>query len=204
MEWLKTILEKATITDGVLDVNGVLESVRTEIPKHFVPKADYNGKAEELKTANETIETLKKDNAGNEELQKTIKTHETTITNLQKENENMKKTYALKSALAESGCTDPDYLIYKHGGVDKFTFDKEGKPVDVKTVADSYKESMPHIFPTGQKQQHYNPPGGTGSQGTVNPFTKEHWNMTEQGKLLRSNPAEAKAMASAAGAEINL
>lgn len=202
MEWLKAILEKATIKDGVLDVGEIMASVKTEIPKHFVPKADYNAKAEELKTATGTIETLKKDNKGNETLQQTIKTHEATITNLQKENEDMKKTYALKGVLTENGCTDPDYLIYKHGGVEKFTFDKDGNPVDAKAVADSYKESIPHIFPTGQKVQHYNPSGGTGSAGTVNPFTKEHWNMTEQGKLFRSNPEEARAMATAAGVNL--
>lgn len=202
MEWLKAILEKATINEGVLDVNGVMESVKAELPKHFVSKADYNAKAEELKTAAGTLETLKKDNEGNETLQRTIKTHEGTIANLQKENEAMKKTYALKAVLSESGCTDPDYLIFKHGGVEKFTFDKEGKPVDAKTVADSYKESIPHIFPTGQKAQNYSPTGGIGGAGAVNPFTKEHWNMTEQGKLFKSSPEEARAMATAAGVNL--
>ena len=202
MEWLKTILEKATVNDGVLDVNGVLESVKTELPKHFVAKTDYNTKVEELKTATGTLEKLKNDNEGNEILQQTIKTHETTISNLQKENENMKKTYSLKSALAESGCNDPDYLIFKLGGSDKFTFDKEGKPVDAKEVAESYKESIPYIFPTGEKLHTYNPAGGVGGAGNVNPFTKEHWNMTEQGKLLKSNPEEAKAMAAAAGVNL--
>ena len=202
MEWLKTILEKATINDGVLDVNGIMESVKSELPKHFVSKADFNAKAEELKTATGTIETLKKDNEGNETLQQTIKTHEATIQTLQNENENMKKAYALKSVLAENGCTDPDYLIFKHGGVEKFTFDKDGKPVDAKSVADSYKETIPHIFPTGQKVQNYNPSGGTGGVGTANPFTKEHWNMTEQGKLFRNNPEEARAMATAAGVNL--
>lgn len=202
MEWLKAILEKATINEGVLDVNGIMESVKSELPKHFVSKADFNVKSGELKTATETITKLKNDNMDNETLQQTIKTHETTISNLQKENENMKKTYALKAVLTESGCTDPDYLIFKHGGVDKFTFDKDGKPVDGKSVAESYKESIPHIFPTGQKLQNYNPAGGTGAAGATNPFTKEHWNMTEQGKLLKNSPEEAKVMAATAGVNL--
>lgn len=202
MEWLKTILEKATINEGILDVSGLLESVKTEIPKHFVAKSDYNAKADELKTANATIGTLKKDNEGNADLQTAISAHETTIANLKKENEDIKRNHALKSLLTKSGCTDPDYLIFKHGGIEKFNFDKDGKPLDGKVVADSYKESLPHIFPTGQKQTNYTPAGGNGGAGVQNPFSKETWNMTEQGKLLKENPAEAKTMAAAAG--INL
>lgn len=202
MDWLKEILEKATISDGALDVDGLMKAIQTEVPKHFVSKADYNTKAGELKAASETIETLKKENQGNETLQKTIKEHETTIGNLQKENESMKKTYSLKAVLKEAGCSDPDYLIFKHGGIEKFTFDKEGKPVDAKQVAESYKESLPHVFPTGQKQQTYHPVGGTSNGGVSNPFSKETWNLTEQGKMYRDNPVQAKEMAEAAGVTI--
>ena len=63
------------------------------------------------------------------------------------------------------------------------------------------KESVPHIFKTGQKQQNYNPPGGTGGSG-ANPFAKETFNLTEQGKMFRENPEQAKAMAAAAGITI--
>ena len=41
LEWLQTILEGATITDGKLDVTGVMNTVRTEFPKHAVPKTDF-------------------------------------------------------------------------------------------------------------------------------------------------------------------
>lgn len=202
MDWLRTILENATINEGVLDVSAVLQSVKTELPKHFVPKNDYNGKVEELKTANATITTIKKENKDNETLQNTISTHEATIANLQKENSDMKKTYALKEILSGSGCADPDYLIYKHGGIDKFTFDKDGKPVGAEQVAETYKKAIPHIFPTGEKKHDYNPPGGKGDPAVVNPFMKEHWNLTEQGKMLRDNPEQARVMASAAGVTI--
>lgn len=202
MDWLKAILEKATIKDGVLSVSEVMEAVKAEIPKHFVAKADFNTKAEELKTANATIETLKKDNAGNEELQNTIKTHETTIGNLRKENEKLVKTYALKEELKKVGCSDPDYLIYKHGGLDKFAFDKDGKPVGAEQIAATYKESLAYIFPTGRKDTSYTPAGGSGSGAEKNPFAKESWNLTEQGKLLRENPEQAREMAAAAGTPI--
>ena len=46
--------------------------------------------------------------------------------------------------------------------------------------------------------------GGTGGNfgGGNNPFTREHWNMTEQGKLLTTNRAKAEQLAKAAGTTI--
>lgn len=202
MEWLEAILKSAKVTDGVLDVGAAVDAIKKEIPNHFVAKTDYNAKTKELQTANETIKTLKKDNQDNEALQSTIKEHETLISNLQKENADIKKQYALEAALSEAGCSDPGYLIYKHGGLEKFTFDKEGKPVDAQQVAKTYKETLPHIFPTGQKKQMYSPDGGTGGDGSVNPFAKETWNLTKQGQMLRDNPAEAKELAAAVGVTI--
>ncbi len=202
MEWLTNILAKAVIgDDGKLDSETLIQTIQKELPKHYVPKTDFNAKVKELLAANETITTLKENNKGNEVLQQTIKTHETTITNLQTENENLKKTYALKEELAKEGCSDPDYLIYKHGGLEKFKFGEDGKPEEVKTVIDTYKESIPHIFKIRQKQQNYNPAGGTGGNG-ANPFAKETFNLTEQGKLFKENPEQARALAAVAGVTI--
>ena len=72
MEWLKELLEKAKITDGKLNVDEVMEAAKKEFPKHAVPKNVFNDKCEELKTANATITTLKKENGDNEELQNII------------------------------------------------------------------------------------------------------------------------------------
>lgn len=200
MEFIKAILEKAVVTDGKLDVEGTMKLINAELPKHLVPKEDFNGKVKELSVANETIENLKKDNAGNEELQKTISTHEATIANLKKENSDMKKTYALTESIKKTGCTDADYLIYKHGGLDKFTFDKDGNPIGVDDIVKGYKDSNPALFLTGRQQQ-YSPTGGSGSH-TVNPFAKETFNLTEQGKMFRENPEQARVLAAAAGISI--
>lgn len=156
---------------------------------------------DQLKTANDTIETLKKSNKDNEALQNEISDYKTTISKLETESANLKKTYALKEQLSKEGVIDPDYIIYKQGGIDKFTFDKDGNPVGVSDVIKSYKDdsSMVHLFQ--QTQQNYNPTGGSGNKA-VNPFMKETFNLTEQGKLLRENPAQAKEMANAAGVTI--
>ena len=93
MKWLKELLEKAKITDGKLNVDEVMEAAKKEFPKHAVPKNVFNDKCQELKTANETITTLKKENGDNEELQNKIKDYETEIGNLKTAAVNTSKQY---------------------------------------------------------------------------------------------------------------
>lgn len=161
--------------------------------------AEKNNLTEQIKTLNTTIATLKKDNKDNETLQTTITNLQTELSKQQKANEEISKTYALKEQLTKAGVVDADYLIYKHGGIDKFTFDKENNPIGVEDTIKPYKEdtTMAHLFKE-QKKPPYTPNGG-GNGGTVNPFAKETYNLTKQGELLKSNPEQAKAMAIAAG-----
>lgn len=201
MEWLKEILEKAEIKDGKLDVDAVMNAAQKEFPKNAVPKADFNAKAEELKTANETITELKKSNGDNKELQDKIGNYETEIADLKKNAENTAKNYALRDSLAKHGVLDPDYLIYKAGGLEKFTFDKDNKPVGVEDALKPYREdkSMAHIFKADKPPYH---PKDGGSGINANPFAKETFNLTKQGQLLRENPEAARQMAADAGITI--
>ena len=145
MEWLKTILENATITDGKLDIDATMKSINAEFPKHAVPKQDYNDKVKELNTANDTIKDLKKNNADNADLQKKVEDYETEVANLKTAAANTKKEYALKDKLREAGATDADYIIYKQGGLDKFTFNKDGEVIGLDDVLKPMKESSPHL-----------------------------------------------------------
>ena len=112
---------------------------------------------------------------------------------------NATKQYALKEQLTKSGVLDPDYLIYKAGGIDKFTFDKDNNPIGVDESIKAYREdkTMAHLF---KQKAGYEP--SKGGSPTKNPFAKETFNLTEQGKLLKENPAQAKEMAAAAGITI--
>ena len=203
MDWLKELLEKATVTDGKLDTDALMKAISAEFPKHAVPKEDFNNKVKELATANETIKNLKKDNGDNEELQKKIGDYETEIKKLKKSAEDTAKTYALKEQLSRAGVLDPDYLIYKAGGIEKFTFDKDNKPVGVEDAIKPYKEdkTMMHLFKQEQQKPPYHPQNG-GTSGNSNPFAKETYNLTKQGELLKSNPEQARAMAAEAGVTI--
>ena len=200
MEWLKAILEKATITDGKLDIDATMKAVNAEFPKHAVPKQDYNDKVKELSTANETIKDLQKNNADNADLQQKVKDYETEVSNLKTAAANTKKEYALKDKLREVGVTDADYIIYKQGGLEKFTFNKEGEVVGLDDVLKPLKESSPHLFKTTGGGG-YTPAGGK-NPPVVNPFAKDTFNLTEQGRLLKQDPDQARAMAAAAGVTI--
>ena len=200
MEWLKEILEKAVITDGKLDVEAVMKQVAAAFPKHAVPKKDFNDKLEELKKANDTIDDLKKEGGDNKALQDKIEGYKIETEKLKKAAEDTAKTYALKEKLTKAGVLDSDYLIYKHGGLEKFNFDKENQPIGVEDVLKTYKEdkSMAHLF---KPEGGYTPAAG-GKPPASNPFAKETFNMTEQGRLLKDNPEQARALAAAAGVKI--
>lgn len=44
--------------------------------------------------------------------------------------------------------------------------------------------------------------GGSGGSGTVNPFLEKNWNLTEQAKLMQTNPSLAAHLAKVAGVEL--
>ncbi|AJA42656.1 minor structural protein (endogenous virus) [Clostridium phage phiCT9441A] len=204
MEWLKKLLEGAKKKeDGSLDIESLMKQINTEFPKNAVPKETFNDINSQLKTANTTIADLKKNNGDNEALQKTIKEHEETIKTLEANAANTKKEYALKDKLKDLGVTDADYLIYKHGGIDKFNWDKDNNIIGLEETIKPYKESISHIFKTDKVDTKYNPTGG-GNYTGKNPFAKDTFNLTEQGKILKENPAQAKELASTAGLNLNI
>ena len=170
------------------------ESIKGYVPKERF--GEINGKLEGAKT---TIETLGKNKQEKEDLQKQVNQYKDRVTELETAAANTQKEYALKDKLKEAGVTDADYIIYKQGGLDKFTFDKDGNPIGMDDVLKPFKESSPHLFknPGGG----YIPSGG-GNPPANNPFAKETWNMTEQGKLFRENPAQARQLAAAAGVKL--
>lgn len=60
------------------------------------------------------------------------------------------------------------------------------------------KDSKPHWF----KESSGGGAANGGQRGVVNPWTAAHWNLTEQGKVLRQDPSKAEQMAKAAGSSI--
>lgn len=191
-------LEKEVI-DKIMTENG------TDIEKHKQEaekaKSDLKEVQEQLTTTTATIDELKKSVGDNEVLKGKIQEYETQINDLKTNSENTKKEFSLREKLKDAGIKDVDYLIFKHGGLEKFAFDKDGNPIGIEETINPYKESIPYLFETGKTKSHYEPNGGGEYKG-VNPFAAETFNATEAGKLFRENPAQAKALAEAVGYKI--
>lgn len=221
MEFLKSILGEELykqVADAISTHNGKPENKDKQVKLadlgsgQYVDKGKYDtavaekeNLAGQIKTLNATIGDLKKNNADNETLQTTIANLQGELKKQQTANEQITRTYALKESLTKLGVLDPDYLIYKAGGLDKFTFDKEGRPVGVEDTVKPYKEDKAMVYLFKQEQPlkpPYNPQSGSGGNGTENPFAKETFNLTKQGELLRTNPELARAMAAAVGVTI--
>lgn len=139
-----------------------------EAIKGFIPKSRFdevNGQLKtvngELKAAKEQLQTADGKIKTLEGAQSETETLKSMVTELEGENTNLKKTYELKDALRAAKCIDPDYIIFKRGGIDKFEFAEDGKP-KVDDVVKEYKESAAHLFQQETKAG-YVPAGGSGT-----------------------------------------
>lgn len=190
------------------NVDKIMAANGTDINK---AKGDLDDVKSQLTTANNTIKerdkqlkTLKDSAGDNEELK-------TQITNLQTENKNaetkykedlkdLKLTTAIKLAIHDK-VFDEDMAA---GLFDKskLILTDDGKVAGLDEQLTSIKADKAFLFKTEEVKNNYSPAGGNSGAGGVNPFAKETFNLTEQGKLLRENPAQAKELAKAAGVNI--
>ena len=154
-------LKSMGLTDEQVDK--VMAANGTDIENAKKPYKDYDDIKGQLKTANDTIETMKKSGDDVEKLKKTIKEHETTIANMKTEAETKAKTAALVEALKGEKLVDPEYFIYKQGGVDKFTFGQDGKPIGISDMVKPYKESNKSWFQEETKPGFEQLGGGSGT-----------------------------------------
>lgn len=150
MDWLKEILENA----GVEKVDEVLKSIKTELPKHFIPKEKFNEVNEakkqlenDIKTRDKQLKELADKVKGNEELEQKIK-------DLQEANKKAKADYeakiknitldnAIKLALKDSKAKYEDLLMSKFDR-EKLKIKEdgtiEGLEEQLKTIKETYKD----------------------------------------------------------------
>lgn len=109
----------------------------------------------EMETANSTIAGLradikKFDGTNIEALKKSAKDWEdkykSDIAAEKAKADKFVKEHALKDALKAAGVNDPDYLIYKHGGVDKFVFSDKNEVLGLEDTIKPYRKSSPSVF----------------------------------------------------------
>ncbi|HEM2581387.1 TPA: phage scaffolding protein [Streptococcus suis] len=162
MDWLKELIEKHT-AEGKTDIDAVMNAVKEEFPKHAVPKDVYNEQAEKLKVANSTLDTLKKSNKDNEELQNELKTYKDKVSQLEADAKETAKKQTIKDALRNAKATDVDYLMYKLGDLEE---DDSGKIKDLDQKIKDLQVNLPNFFESAEAKEDklsgYEPLGGAG------------------------------------------
>ena len=105
---------------------------------------------------------------------------------------------AIKLAIADKA-QDVD-LVAGLFDKSKLILGDDGKITGLDEQVKTLQESKAFLFKTAAAPG-YKPNGGDGGS-MKNPFAKESFNLTEQGKILKENPAQAKALAAEAGVTI--
>lgn len=144
MKWIKEILEKHTNEEGVLDLETAESELNNEAPKRVIPKDQYNTKVDELKEAQDTLDDLKKNHEGVEELQTTIEDYETKVEELEQEKIDQATKFALKTALTDVGAVDVDYFADKLIG--DVELDEEGNLTAFEDKIKDYQTKHPALF----------------------------------------------------------
>ncbi|SFB90612.1 Phage minor structural protein GP20 [Alkalibacterium subtropicum] len=154
---IEEILKKHINEEGKFDQIAAAKELKETQGKEFVPKSEFNSKNEELKSANATLETLKKENKDVEALQTKVQEHETKAKELQEALVNERKTFAVKEALTKEGVSDVDYMLYKLGELE---VDKDGNVKELDSKVKELKEANPSFFKAEKdNEQDNNPPG---------------------------------------------
>lgn len=186
------------------------KKVMDSIDGDFVTKARFNEVNEENKTLKQSVadrdkqlETLKKSAGDNEELQKQIKDlQDANKAEAKKHADEMKElklTNAIKLAVA--GKVHDEDMAAALFDRSKLVLTDDGKVAGLDEQLKTIRESKGFLFKPDKQHSPYSPAGGGGG-GHANPFAKDTFNLTEQGKMLRENPAQARELAAAAGVTI--
>lgn len=176
----------------------------------YVPKSRFNEVNEEKKTLTATVadrdkqlETLKKSTGDLDALKNQIKSLQDANKKAQEEADAKMKELRINDAIKLA-------IVDKAQDVDIVSslFDKaklilgdDGKITGLDEQLKELQKNKAFLFKQAGPNPKYDPKGGNGSPST-NPFAKDTFNLTEQGRLLRENPEQAKAFAQAAGVTI--
>lgn len=176
----------------------------------YVPKSRFNEVNEEKKTLTATVadrdkqlETLKKSTGDLDALKNQIKSLQDANKKAQEEADAKMKELrindAIKLAIVDKA-QDVD-IVSSLFDKTKLILGDDGKITGLDEQLKELQKNKAFLFKQAGPNPKYDPKGGTGKPST-NPFAKDTFNLTEQGRLLRENPEQAKAFAQAAGVTI--
>jgi len=208
MEWIKVLVERHT-KEGKLDLEAFMTELKAEFPKNAIPKDKYNETAEakkrletDLQARDAQLEQLKQAAGNSEELKKQIE-------QLQAENKKageewqtkvakMQMDFAVERALTTAKAKNPK-AVKALLDMDKVKLDGD-KLLGLDEQLKELQKSDSYLFgdsTPGKVGSGTNPPGAGNAE--ANPWKKDNWNLTMQGKILKEDPAKATRMKAEAG-----
>lgn len=191
---MKELLEK--LSKGETTVEEVLKAI-DEADKEKVPRSRLNDKNEEIKdlkaeikNRDDQITNLQKAVKGNEDLENKLKDLEKTNGEWETKYKQTQIDTSIK--LAAKDAKDPaDVLAFiKREGLE---LSEDGTVKGLEEALKGLKESKPYLFEEvglrGRKPNDDNTPP---ANNVKNPWSKEHFNLTQQAKILTEDPELAK------------
>jgi len=189
------------------------EQVETAINElKYVPLERLNSKNDQIKSLQDELDQrdnqinqLKKDAKGNEDLTKKLQDMETQNTDWAQKYAALQMDTAIKSAITDTVDIDVTLQLLKRDGLE---LQEDGKVKGLEEAVNSLRDSKPYLFeqkpPEPQTPQlNGRTPLQTGqpplNSGVKNPWSKDHFNLTEQGRLLTEQPEVAKQYIAQAG-----
>lgn len=207
---LKELLQKLGIAEDKIE--NATQEFKAFLDGEYVPKSRFNevnAEKKNLETAvadrDKQLKTLK-DSEGD------ITTLKDKITKLQAENKanalkaeqdlkNLKISTAVQLAIGDTA-QDAE-LVANLIDKSKLILGEDGKVTGLNEQLKELKTNKSFLFkPEGDPKFKYDPNKGSGTP-INNPFSKEHYNLTQQAELFSKDPVKAKQLASEAGVEIN-
>ena len=207
---LKELLQKLGIAEDKIE--NATKEFKAFLDGEYVPKSRFNevnAEKKNLETAvadrDKQLKTLK-DSEGD------ITTLKDKITKLQAENKanalkaeqdlkDLKISTAVQLAIGDTA-QDAE-LVANLIDKSKLILGEDGKVTGLNEQLKELKTNKSFLFkPEGDPKFKYDPNKGDRTP-TNNPFSKEHYNLTQQAELFSKDPVKAKQLASEAGVEIN-
>lgn len=202
MEWLKKLLGEDLYNKVVEALKGKgkdgkdIEFLQND--GTYIPKAKFDEKLEEIKALkgqlderDKQFKKLQEKAKGNEELENTIKTLQEANKTTKEQYEGKIKELTINSAI-QAKLTDtkyPDLLVGKFDK-SKLVLNADGTVTGIDEQLTNLKETYKDLFVPASGGGGANP---AGAGNTVkNPWSKEHFNLTEQGRILKENPELAR------------
>ncbi|MEW8955600.1 phage scaffolding protein [Clostridium sp.] len=167
-----------------------------------VAKDKFDTLNEQLKTANTTINDLKKNNKDNEELQAKVGEYETKVNEYEKQIQDMQFNYVLEGALKSANVRNTK-AVKALLNLEDVKLDGENI-IGIKEQIEALQKSDSYLFVEEQQTKFsgVNPVDGNKTPQGYNPWKKETFNLTDQGKLFKENPEHAKQLMDQAGVNI--